>query len=375
MKVLITGGAGFIGTHLARRLLRENCDVTIFDNFSRQIHGDQQHLSSDLKNNVHLVIGDVRDRNKFSDVLAGQDVVVHLAAETGTGQSMYEIIQYEDVNIKGTAVLLDCLINDKSSRLKKIVVASSRAIYGEGKYECPSHGIVYPPLRKTEEMKAGYFETVCPLCRVYCKSLPTDEISKIQPVSFYGLTKQMQEQMVFLFAKILGISAYALRYQNIYGPGQSLKNPYTGVLAIFSNRASRGEPIYIFEDGLESRDFVYVEDAVDATWRCIGHDGFEVQSFNVGSGERTTILEVAREIISFFGKRSDISITGAFREGDIRHNLADLTKVKDIIGFVPQWKFHSGISEFLSWVVSQPSQGILYEQSLKEMRDKRLMHG
>jgi len=375
MKVLITGGAGFIGSNVARRLLKENYEITILDNFSEQIHGDNKSLVSDLQGKVRLIVGDVCDKTVFLGALAGQEVVVHLAAETGTGQSMYEVERYEEVNVKGTAILMDFLVNDKTSQVKKIVVASSRAIYGEGKYNCAQHGIIYPENRRTADMKEGRFEPLCPICGRDCQMVPTDEMSRINPSSFYGLTKQMQEQMALLFGRTLGIDAFALRFQNVYGPGQSLKNPYTGILAIFSNLARANEPIYVFEDGQESRDFVYIDDVADAVWRCVSPETHGVEVLNVGSGQPTTVLEVVQETIKFFNSSSEASVTGAFRDGDIRHNIADLTKATDVIGFVPQWTFVQGIQLFLSWANSQSVVAGQYEESLKEMRDRGLMHG
>lgn len=377
MNVLVTGGAGFIGTNLVRRLLQEKVNVTILDNFSQQIHGDKIELASDIQGKVKLIIGSVADKEFFHKALLGQDVVVHLAAETGTGQSMYEVERYEEVNIKGTAILMDYIVNNKENRIKKLVVASSRSIYGEGKYHCEEHGVVYPDRRTTEDMKKGKFEPLCPKCGTDCTMLLTDEFSQIHPSSFYGITKQMQEQMVLLFAKTVGISGFALRYQNVYGPGQSLKNPYTGILAIFSNQARLNQPIYIFEDGKESRDFVYIDDVVDATWRCISPAASGVEALNVGSGEKTTVLEVVNEIIQYFGSKSAVTVNGAFREGDIRHNVADLTKVREVIGYEPKWSFSQGIRKFLDWAKSEDvdSRTSQYEKSLKEMKIRGLMHG
>jgi len=374
-RVLITGGAGFIGTHLARRLVRGGCQVTILDNFSPQVHGNRRSLPTDLNAHVRLIIGDVRDRDAFRQTLDGQDVVVHLAAETGTGQSMYEVERYESVNIRGTALLMDYLVNGRTSRVQKVVLASSRAVYGEGKYDCPACGPVYPPARPLEDLKAGRFELCCPRCGATCYPLPTDEASPVNPSSFYGLTKQVQEQMTLLFARTLSLSAFILRYQNVYGPGQSLNNPYTGILAIFANRARVGRPIYIFEDGQESRDFVYIEDAVEATWRCIRPEATGVEIINVGSGERVTVSEVARKIVQFFGDRSEIVITGAFRAGDIRHNWADLTHARQRFGFEPRWSFADGIQEFLQWAETQATDVGRYEQSLAEIRAKGLLYG
>lgn len=376
MNILVTGGAGFIGSNLSRRLIKEGYNVTILDNFSQQVHGNNQALEEDLQGKVTLIKGSVTDRKIFTQALAGQDIVVHLAAETGTGQSMYAVEHYEDVNIKGTSILIDYLVNSKND-IKKVVVASSRAIYGEGKYRCPTHGIVYPLSRKTLDMRNGIFEPLCPKCGNTCEMLPTDEGSILDPSSFYGLTKLMEEKMVLMFAKTLGISGFALRYQNVYGPGQSLSNPYTGILAIFSNQARLNKPIYIFEDGEESRDFVYIDDVVEATFRCIRPEVTGVEALNVGNGQKTTVKEVVQEITRYFGSTSPVSVTGAFREGDIRHNIADLTKVKRTIGYQPQWKFSQGIRNFLDWASQErmDSSASKYEKSLEEMKTRGLMHG
>jgi dTDP-L-rhamnose 4-epimerase len=374
MNVLVTGGAGFIGTHLVRRLLSEHCNVTILDNFSPQIHGTNDMLPPDIQGRVRLIRGDVRDREIVGEALHGQDTVVHLAAETGTGQSMYEIERYADVNVNGTAVLFDVLINKKTA-VRKVVVASSRAIYGEGKYACGDHGVVFPGRRRAEDLKKGQFEPKCPVCGMPCSMLATDESAKISPTSFYGITKQVQEQMALMFGESLGISAFALRYQNVYGPGQSLNNPYTGILAIFSNQARANKPIYIFEDGRESRDFVYIDDVIEATWRCAQAQSVGVAALNVGSGERTTVLEVARHIVDYFGSASSIEVNGAFRDGDIRHNVADLSNVREFLGYEAQTSFSEGIRKFLAWTQSQEVSIGKYEQSLLEMQKKGLMYG
>lgn len=375
MNVLVTGGAGFIGTHLTRRLLRAGCAVSILDNFSSQVHAQAQELASDLNDHVELFRGDVRDLDLVSRALDKQDVVVHLAAETGTGQSMYKIFQYQSVNIGGTAAILDFLVNRPTGRVSKVVVASSRAVYGEGKYRCDEHGVVYPGQRVLGDLQAGRYEPRCPVCGAACISEPTPEDSPLNPLSFYGLTKQVQEQMVLLFARARRFSGYVLRYQNVYGPGQSLHNPYTGILAIFSNLARSNSPIQIFEDGKESRDFVYVEDVVEATWRCVGASANSGEIFNIGTGQKTTVLQVVEEIVGFFGSKSDIFTTGAFRQGDIRHNFADLSKVREAIGFEPRVRFREGLHKFLNWVASQEKLAAAYESSLQEMRERGLLHG
>jgi dTDP-L-rhamnose 4-epimerase len=328
-----------------------------------------------LIGHVRLFRGDVRDRELVSRALDQQDVLVHLAAETGTGQSMYELVRYQDVNIGGTATILDSLVNRPTAQVSKVVVASSRAIYGEGKYRCEGHGIVYPGPRALEDLQAGKYEPRCPLCSAACIPVATTEDSRLNPLSFYGLTKQVQEQMVLMFAPTRGFSAYALRYQNVYGPGQSLHNPYTGILAIFSNLARSNSPIQIFEDGQESRDFVYVEDVVEATWRCLRTEANSVESLNVGTGQRTTVLQVAEEIVRFFGSESKISVTGAFRQGDIRHNFADLRRIREGVGYAPQFTFCEGLKRFLTWAEGQEAVPVGYESSLEEMRERGLFHG
>jgi dTDP-L-rhamnose 4-epimerase len=375
MKVLVTGGAGFIGKHLVRRLLREGCSVAVLDNFSSQVHGREQELPLDLASDVELYRGDVRDRDVVVRAIRNRDALVHLAAETGTGQSMYAVGHYQEVNIGGTATILDLLVNQPNCTVNKFVVASSRAVYGEGKYRCQKHQIVYPTGRKSENLQAGQFEPCCPVCGNPCVPVPTSEDSPSNPLSFYGLTKKVQEEMVLLFARSRGFSAHAIRYQNVYGPGQSLSNPYTGILAIFSSLARANSLIQIFEDGEESRDFVFVDDAVEATYRCLRDEARSVEAFNVGSGQRTTVLHVAKEIARFFGSVSEIAITGAFRQGDIRHNYADLSKLQAVMRFTPQFSFHEGLKQFLDWVEGHEGVSAGYESSLNEMRQRGLLHG
>ena len=375
MKVLITGGAGFIGTNLARRLLHEGCSVAVFDNFSPQVHAGTQELPPDLAGHVQLWRGDVRDGDAVARALTNRNVVVHLAAETGTGQSMYEMLRYQDTNIGGAAVLADYCVNKKSSSIRKVIVASSRAVYGEGKYHCRQHGDVFPRARKMQDMKAKRFDPVCPACESACDPVPTPEDSPLHPTSFYGLTKQVQEQMLSLFAETIGLEYWALRFQNVYGPGQSLNNPYTGILAIFSRQAQANGPIEIFEDGLESRDFVYIDDAVDAIWKCIASTGSGVDVLNVGTGRRVTVTEVVHKIVRFFESQSQVTVAGAFRQGDIRHNCADLTKIQRVLKFNPQWEFADGLREFLNWASAQIMPESQYDFSLRASRERGLLHG
>ena len=265
--ILITGGAGFIGSNLALKLLKRGYRVTVLDSLAAQIHGDdpdRSPLYGSIKNEVRFVHGDVTVREDWEKALKDQDAIVHLAAETGTGQSMYEIQKYTETNIGGTSLMLDILTNSKH-RVRKVVVASSRAIYGEGRYLSRTYGYVYPLSRTEEYMSQGDFECKYPGEPAPLTLVGTTEDSLIHPTSVYGITKHVQEQLVMTVCPTLGIAPVAFRYQNVYGPGQSLSNPYTGILSIFSTRIKNKNGINVFEDGKESRDFVYIEDVVDAT--------------------------------------------------------------------------------------------------------------
>jgi len=376
LNVLVTGGAGFIGTHLLRALIADH-QVTVVDNFSPQVHGTTDMLADDLCRSVRLVRGDVRDAALWTEVLPEQEAVIHLAAETGTGQSMYAVTQYEQVNLGGTAMLCEQLLKGRGYQVERLIVASSRALYGEGAYRCGAHGIVYPSSRSTADKKHGLFDPLCPICAHTVQPIPTPESAPAQPSSFYGLTKQVQEQMILMFGRLLGTPAIALRYQNVFGPGQSLANPYTGILAIFSNLAKESRSISVFEDGKESRDFVYVDDVVAATRQALIKPIQGSHAVNVGSGISTTVQEVAREIVAFYGSGSEIKVTGAFRDGDIRHGRADLSKVAALLGYNPRWSFQEGLREFLRWAQERaPATGqAKYEASLKELRDQGLLHG
>ena len=371
MKILVTGGAGFIGAHLCRKLLDEGCFVRVLDNFSEQIHGNDPDIDNDISK-VEFVRGDIRDQSLVASSIKDIDVIVHFAAETGTGQSMYEISKYEEVNVGGTLNIIEFLLQNKTN-VKKIIVASSRSTYGEGAYHCKQHGDVFPQERREEDMFNGFFEPRCPVCNEFVSSIPTQESTPLNPLSYYAITKQVQEQMVLMYAKVLGISAFALRYQNVYGPGQSLINPYMGIIAIFSTLARNNDEIRIFEDGLESRDFVYVDDVVNATWKCIDPSNEGIASYNVGSGVSTSVNEVAQEIVKFFNSNSKIVTTGEFRTGDIRHNYADLTKISKALNYTPSWSFSDGLKSFLDWTSNQPYESISFNKSLRELSEKGLL--
>jgi len=374
INILITGGAGFIGSNLTRKLVEKGFKVTVLDNLSKQIHGENQNstLYSSIKDIATFIQGDVCNKSDWKKALRNQDAVIHLAAETGTGQSMYEISRYNEVNILGTTHLLDILANENHS-IKKMIIASSRSIYGEGKYMCKNDGVVYPNQRQDIDMAKGEFNLVCHECNEPLELLATDEDSKVHPSSIYGITKQQQEQMILLIGKTLNIPAVALRYQNVYGPGQSLSNPYTGILSIFSTRLLNGNDIDIYEDGQESRDFVFIDDVVNATILALEKTEANNQIFNVGSGIATSVTEVANSLKSLYNSDVKISVSGKYRLGDIRHNYADLSKIKNALGFSPKFDFILGITSFVNWVKTQEVMEDKYETSIQELKNKGLI--
>ena len=373
--ILITGGAGFIGSNLSLKLIEKGYHITVFDSLSPQIHGDNPDKTSPLyltiKDKVNFINGTVTSITDWKKALIDQDVIVHFAAETGTGQSMYEIQKYVDVNINGTAIMLDILANQKHG-IKKIIIASSRSIYGEGKYRSVEKGIVYPNHRISSDMTEGDFEVKYPGCKYPLELVATDEESKIHPSSVYGITKQNQEQMIMTVCPTLGIAPVAFRYQNVYGPGQSLKNPYTGILSIFSTQIKNGNNINIFEDGKETRDFVYIDDVVNATILGIEKDSANNEIFNVGSGVPTDVITVADLLIKNYGVDIPVNISGNYRLGDIRHNFADLTKIKSKLAFEVQFSFEKGIKKFTSWVNDQEIEKDNYSHSIDEMKSRGL---
>jgi len=373
MNILITGGAGFIGQHTAKRLIDMDHCVYILE----QIHGcDVDAVKERIKGK--FIHGDIRDMASLEEAFSNDiEVIYHFAAETGTGQSMYEISAYTDVNIQGTANLLSYIQeNNSSGTLKKIIVASSRAIYGEGAYCCSDHGEVYPDIRIDKDILDKNFENKCPVCNTAVELLHTNENAPFKPASIYGLTKQVQEQMILMFAANSNIQAYALRYQNVYGPGQSLLNPYTGILAVFSNLARNSADINIFEDGLESRDFVYIDDVVRANILCLEDNHSYSGPLNIGTGVAMTVNEVAKLINEFYNSQSKLQISGMFRVGDIRHNKADISKACEIINFTATVSFKDGLQNFLEWACLQERPADYgFESSITELQHKGLIIG
>lgn len=373
--VLITGGAGFIGSSIVCKLHENGCNVVVLDNFSLQIHGNKienSYLYQKILNKCTIINGDVRRKEDWVKSLAGIEYVIHLAAETGTGQSMYEVNRYNDVNIMGLSNLFDILIK-REHKIKKIILSSSRSVYGEGMYYCEHHEIVYPKTRTVEDMMIGDFDVKCPICEKLVEPIKTTEFCNTSPVSLYAFTKLAQEKMLEIMSAAVNIPYTIFRYQNVYGPGQSLSNPYTGILSIFSTQLLKNRTINIYEDGLESRDFVYIDDTVTATINALENPQTDNQVINVGSGEKTSVLQVANTLKRLYNSTSQITVTGDFRKGDIRHNIADIEKLKNIAGFEPSYSFEAGISNFVNWVTQQKNDVDDLETSLIEMQNTGIL--
>ena len=374
--ILITGGAGFIGSRLARRFAADGHTVSVLDSLLPQVHGDDPDRTSpllaSLPEGARVVRGSITSRDAILEALGDADTIVHLAAETGTGQSMYEIHRYTDVNVGGTALLLDILANQPHS-VRRIVVASSRSIYGEGAYRTPDGRIVFPAHRDDAAMASGDFDVHLAGSEERLTLIPTAEDAKLHPSSVYGITKQMQESLIMTVAPTIGIEPVALRYQNVYGPGQSLKNPYTGILSIFSTLIRQGKPINVFEDGEESRDFVFIDDVVEATFLASTVPAAAGETMNVGRGEPTTVMQVVNELQGAFDAEVPVSITGNYRLGDIRHNIADISRLREVLGFAPQVGFADGVRSFVEWVKTEPLEQNDYERSLQEMSSRNLL--
>jgi dTDP-L-rhamnose 4-epimerase len=373
VNVLITGGLGFIGRNTARHFVQRGSRVVLMDNLSAQIHGAVPSFGDPFfaSTHVHCLRGDVRERRDWGKALEGIDHVVHLAAETGTAQSMYEIDQYSRVNISGTAILLDILANS-SHHIKRVVLASSRSVYGEGAYDCESCGCVFPLARTREQLERGRWDPVCPRCSGLVMASPTPENANLSPASIYAATKLAQEHLVQIAGAGLGISTTILRFQNVYGEGQSLKNPYTGILSIFSNKLKQSCSICLYEDGLESRDFVHVDDVAAAIVMAT-FDGGRQDIFNVGSGKAFSIGEIASMLKSEFNDETDTEISGEYRLGDIRHSIADISAIRRSLGFEPKVDMRSGLHRFAEWVKGQPNEADGLPGAAQLLLDRGLM--
>lgn len=349
-RVLVTGGAGFIGSFIVDELLKKKHSVRIFDSLASQVHLGK--MPDYLNKDAEFIKGDVTDYNSLKEALKDIDVVFHKAAVVGVGQSMYKIAHYVKDNTYGTAVLLDILANEEHN-VKKLIVASSMSTYGEGAYKCEKCGIVSPQLREEEQMQKHQWELRCPQCKSQLKPIPTPESKSQDSNSIYALTKKEQEHMCLMVGKSYGIPTVALRYFNVYGPRQSLNNPYTGVAAIFISRIKNGHQPVIYEDGMQTRDFVSVHDVVQANMLAMENNAADYEVFNVGKGDTVTIKEVAQILARLYGKDINPDISLNFRKGDVRHCIADISKIKNKLEYSPKIKFEDGMKELMQWSAKQ----------------------
>lgn len=356
--VLITGGAGFIGTHLTHALFGQVDNIVLLDTLLPQVHHHRGQFSGELRERADCVIGDVRDLNTWKNLATRYpdiEVVIHLAALTGTGQSMYALKEYDSVNCGGTATMLEALLDQRDPphgfpMLKRVVLASSRAIYGEGAYRCPDHQndpLHYPKQRTAEQLERHQWSFSCPRCGKDMEPIRTPEDAPPSPTSFYGVTKLVQEQYIRTMLTAAGIGHTMLRFQNVFGPGQSLKNPYTGVIGVFYSNIVGGRALDIYEDAQITRDFVYVTDVVAAIVKAALQDVPGV--FNIGSGEFTRLADVAKWLCESLEKEVPIGCKGAYRVGDIRHNAADLSRAASQLGYKPEVSVREGLHRYVAW--------------------------
>jgi dTDP-L-rhamnose 4-epimerase len=347
MRVLVTGGAGFIGSHVADALLARGHDVRVLDSLDSQVHDGRPGYLTDA---VELVEADVRDRDAVARSLGGVDRVVHLAAAVGVGQSMYEIERYTSINTLGAAVLLEGILAVRD-RIEKAVVASSMSIYGEGLYRCDAEDVDASPRPRDEaQLRARDWEPRCPSCGAELRPIPTTESTPITPESIYAVGKRDHEEMLLVTGRAYGLPATALRFFNVYGPRQALSNPYTGVAAIFSARLLNGRPPVIFEDGHQSRDFVHVSDVAAAVVAALEPGASDGEAINVGTGRPTSVLDVAHVLGRELGVEGEPEIRNVFRAGDIRHCFADVSLARELLGYEPVVTFDDGMRELVGWL-------------------------
>ncbi|MDX1648509.1 MAG: NAD-dependent epimerase/dehydratase family protein [Myxococcota bacterium] len=351
MKVLVTGGAGFVGSHLVDALLAQGHQVRVLDALDPQVHGPERSRPGHLDPRAELLVGDVRDRELVARALEDVDVVSHQAAAVGVGQSMYEIERYVSVNAVGAAVLLEEVVA-RRDRIRRLTVASSMSIYGEGAYADDEGRMVFPGLRDEAALREQRFEMLGPEGKEL-RPVPTPEEKPLQPTSIYAITKRDHEEMCLAVGAAYGIPTVALRYFNIYGPRQALSNPYTGVMAIFSARImNRNRPL-IFEDGLQTRDFVHVSDIVQANLLALEKDEAVGRVYNVGTGRPTSVRRVAEALSEQLDFPDPPEVTGRFRAGDIRHCVADIARARRELGYEPRMSLEEGMRDLLAWLRTQ----------------------
>lgn len=369
LTTLVTGGAGFIGSHLVDALIKRGKKVRVLDLLVPQVHSDgrPRYLHPDAE----FIQGDVCDHAVLSRALEGIDVIYHNAAEVGVGQSMYQIQRYVRANDLGTSALLEAIV-ERRGHVRKLVVASSMSIYGEGSYRCEACGSVHPQLRPTSQLLERRWEVECPRCAAPLSPEPTPEDKPLFPTSVYAITKQDQEQLCLVVGRAYGIPTVALRYFNVYGTRQALSNPYTGVCAIFSARLLNGQRPIVFEDGQQTRDFVHVSDIVQANLLALETDQADFQAVNIGTGIPTSVERIATLLAEGLGKELDPEYVGKYREGDIRHCVADISRARRLLGYEPKVSLEQGIPELLGWVSQQQASDNVAEATA-ELESYRLV--
>jgi dTDP-L-rhamnose 4-epimerase len=368
MKILVTGGAGFVGSHTVDALLAKGHDVRVFDNLTPQVHGENASIPGYLSKEVEFVKGDVRNRDELKQAIEGVDAIYHLAAAVGVGQSMYQVYEYVEVNSLGGAVLLDILSNEKHN-VQKVIVASSMSIYGEGQYLCTNCGVVYPKLRSNAQLEMRDWEMHCPKCERAVTPMPTSEDKPLYPTSIYAITKRDHEEAFLVIGRTYKIPTVALRYFNIYGSRQALSNPYTGVGAIFCSRFLNKKPPVVFEDGGQSRDFTHISDIVQANLLALEKDEANYEMFNVGTGMLMTINEMGNMLRDRLAPEVELEILGRYRSGDIRHCYADISKIQQKLGYAPKVMFKDGVNELINWVSTQQAEDLV--EKAKAQLDER----
>ncbi|MEN8208902.1 MAG: NAD-dependent epimerase/dehydratase family protein [Candidatus Fermentibacteria bacterium] len=371
MKVLITGGAGFIGSHLGDLMIEKGYQVRALDNLDPQVHGENARRPDYLHPEIELIVGDVRNHSVVRKALDGCGMLVHFAAAVGVGQSMYRMEHYTSVNSLGTAVVLEEAVRKRSS-LTKMLVASSMSIYGEGLYKCPDCGSFAPELRSSEPLLNHKWEVYCPVCGEVAVPLAVPETKPLYPTSIYATNKRSQEEMFLTTGLAYDIPTVAMRFFNVYGTRQALSNPYTGVGAIFASRLLNGNPPVIFEDGLQSRDFIHVKDIARACLMALENPDSANMVLNAGTGKPTSILEIGTAIARELGRPSDdFIVRNQFRAGDIRHCFADISRTKDLLGFTAEIDFARGVSDLCAWVKTCTSTDLV-DSATEELQEHGL---
>ena len=368
--ILITGGAGFIGSFLVDKLIELGHEVTIFDNLEPQVHNNI--FPSYLNKKANFVKDDVRDYSALKESVLKADIIFNFAARVGVGQSMYQISDYIHTNELGTANLMHALANEKH-HVKKIVVASSMSIYGDGSYFCEKcKKDVFNVERTQEQIKKHQWDPFCPVCKAVLKPIPTKETKPLSSTSVYAISKKNQEELTLNVGLAYGIPAVALRFFNTYGPRQSLSNPYTGVAAIFMSRIKNGKEPLIFEDGNQSRDFVSVHDVVQSCVLAMEKDDANYETFNVGSGEKITIKQIVDTLLNIFGSNLKPKPNLEYRKGDVRHCFADISKIKSKLGYSPKITLKEGMKELVEWSRNQEANDKVTE-AYAELKKKKLI--